>query len=195
MGTRNLVAVQLNGEYKVAQYGQWDGYPSGQGLTALRFLHGMDRESFIQKLEQNRFLSDDDIKACWVEAGADPEAQFVNMEVSEKFQSLYPHLSRDAGANILQLVAESEAGLGLRNSIEFAKDSLFCEWAYVIDFDKGTFEAYKGFNKEGVEEDARFTGSGREEYKAVRLAASWPLSELPDEETFLKTLKEPDEEE
>lgn len=36
MGTRNLTMVKYNGEIKVAQYGQYDGYPSGQGLTALR---------------------------------------------------------------------------------------------------------------------------------------------------------------
>ena len=27
MGTRNLTAVYLDGEYKIAQYGQWDGLP------------------------------------------------------------------------------------------------------------------------------------------------------------------------
>jgi len=27
MGTRNLTCVMKDGQYKVAQYGQWDGYP------------------------------------------------------------------------------------------------------------------------------------------------------------------------
>jgi hypothetical protein len=31
MGTRNLIAVFFDGEYRVAQYSQWDGYPEGQG--------------------------------------------------------------------------------------------------------------------------------------------------------------------
>jgi hypothetical protein len=38
MGTRNLVAVYLDGIHRIAQYGQWDGYPSGQGKTVLSFL-------------------------------------------------------------------------------------------------------------------------------------------------------------
>jgi len=32
MGTRHLsMAYNKGGEVKVAQYGQWDGYPEGQG--------------------------------------------------------------------------------------------------------------------------------------------------------------------
>lgn len=32
MGTRHLIKVKYKGEIKVSQYGQWDGYPDGQGL-------------------------------------------------------------------------------------------------------------------------------------------------------------------
>ena len=38
MGTRNLTAVYLDGQYKVAQYGQWDGYPEGQGIASAQRL-------------------------------------------------------------------------------------------------------------------------------------------------------------
>ena len=37
MGTRHLIAVMADGKYQVAQYGQWDGYPSGQGVSVLTF--------------------------------------------------------------------------------------------------------------------------------------------------------------
>lgn len=33
-------------------------------------------------------------------------------------------------------------------SIEFIKDSLFCEWAYFYDIDNKIFEIWKGFQKE-----------------------------------------------
>jgi len=39
MGTRNLTMVISDGKTKIAQYGQWDGYPSGQGADILAFLH------------------------------------------------------------------------------------------------------------------------------------------------------------
>lgn len=38
MGTRHLIEVVVDGQIKVAQYGQWDGYPSGQGVDVLKFL-------------------------------------------------------------------------------------------------------------------------------------------------------------
>lgn len=41
MGTRNLTIVHSNGEYKVAQYGQWDGYPEGLGVQLLKYLKGI----------------------------------------------------------------------------------------------------------------------------------------------------------
>lgn len=37
MGTRNTLKVYLNDELKISQYGQWDGYPSGQGRDLLYF--------------------------------------------------------------------------------------------------------------------------------------------------------------
>ena len=44
MGTRNLTAVFMDGEYKVAQYGQWDGYPSGQGVDILNILKNAKKD-------------------------------------------------------------------------------------------------------------------------------------------------------
>lgn len=40
MGTRNLTAVYIDGEYKVAQYGQWDGYPEGPGADGPAISYG-----------------------------------------------------------------------------------------------------------------------------------------------------------
>ena len=56
MGTRNLISVIENKKPVIAQYGQWDGYPSGQGVDILEFL----KSEFFEKLKGNlpkvRFL-------------------------------------------------------------------------------------------------------------------------------------------
>ena len=38
MGTRHLICAISDDEYRIAQYGQWDGYPEGQGAAILEFL-------------------------------------------------------------------------------------------------------------------------------------------------------------
>ena len=38
MGTRHLICVVSDNQYRIAQYGQWDGYPEGQGAAILEFL-------------------------------------------------------------------------------------------------------------------------------------------------------------
>ena len=53
MGTRHLTCVVKDGDYKVAQYGQWDGYPSGQGIDILTFLREeLNRDVLLPKLSQ-----------------------------------------------------------------------------------------------------------------------------------------------
>ena len=54
MGTRNLTMVISNGETKVAQYGQWDGYPSGNGVIVLEFLTSTNLEEFKNKLNDKQ---------------------------------------------------------------------------------------------------------------------------------------------
>lgn len=182
MGTRHLIAVKLDGEYKIAQYGQWDGYPEGQGKTVLKFLKEWNREVFEEKLRACSFLDDDGIKAI--------NEAIEKAGLRGNWQSRYPELSRDAGADILAMVQASESGLKLKNDIEFAADSLFCEFAYVIDLDANVLEVFTGFNKSPLEPGERFFGAAIGDEKAakrrvgdgyhpVKLAASYPLDDLP----------------
>ena len=176
MGTRHLVAVQLDGEYKIAQYGQWDGYPEGQGKTVLDFLKsklfkGKGRARFEEKLRAAAYMTD-----------AERTALDKQIEKIENWQERWPELSRDAGAKILEMVATRDSGIKLNNSISFAGDSLFCEWAYVIDLDKSVLEVYVGFNKKKVDAKERFAATpveGNQEYHPIRLLISYPLSKLP----------------
>lgn len=159
MGTRNLTCVISGGKHCIAQYGQWDGYPSGQGTNILDFLHNGNVDALKINAPKCVFLRRDEYKEMWREFGVDIDASgFVDMETSDKFHEKYPQLNRDVASNILKMVASSENGLKLWDDYNFAADSLFCEWAYVIDFDKDTFEVYKGFNTKPLNNTERFVG-------------------------------------
>lgn len=173
MGTRNLTMVIQNQQTKVAQYGQWDGYPGGQGLDALRILKAMDLQKFRDKVSKCKWLTDEQIEKIDSQTGG--------------FEATHPHLSRDIAAQILKVIYESDNGLELINKEDFAEDSLMCEWAYVVDLDKNTFEVYEGFNTEPLAETERFytTETMRNEYHPVKFLASFDLLNLPTEDEFL----------
>lgn len=202
MGTRNLTFVMLDGEYKVAQYGQWDGYPGGQGVTALAFLRDkMERDVFTDKVRKLRELTVDERKARWASVGADPNSQWVDAAIGDLHDKQYPECSRNTGAEILNLIQNADDGLGVSLDTKFAADSLMCEWAYVVDFDKNAFEVYKGFNKTALDPDARFaplelrkpTMDGTQ-YHPVVLVKSYPLDALPDDKTFCEECEPQDDE-
>jgi len=162
MGTRHLIEVKLDEKTYVAQYGQWDGYPSGQGATILKFLRGSDMEIFKDNLRKTRFLSDKEIQNRWEECGADPNDSMVGMEIADKFNRKYPHLSRNCGAEVLGLIYNGKA-TELYNSSGFEKDTTFCEWYYTIDLDKNVLKVW---DKE------------------------YPLDKLPTKDKFIKELED-----
>ena len=199
MGTRNLTIVQLDGEYKVAQYCQWDGYPEGQGKTVLHFLRDYcDLSIFKQKISLIEEANAEYIKDLWTKEGADPISDMVSLDISDKFKKKYPHFHRDRGAKILQMIYDDEVSL-IQKDLSFAADSLFCEFAYVIDLDKDRLEVYKGFNEEPLSEDERFAFLTPKEYKGdnkyfpIKLAKSYDLKKLPTDEQFIKDLEEDEE--
>lgn len=190
MGTRNLTMVISNKETKVAQYGQWDGYPSGQGATALEFLHNMNVLEFQEKLKKVKFINEEKQKEIdtWLKS-IGCENGWMNMDQSAQYQRMYPLLTRDNGAKVLQLISDSvDDEIWLHDETNFAADSLFCEWAYVIDLDKGYFEVYEGFQKKPLGKTQRFKyleGNGESEYYPIRMVKKYDLDELPTMEKFL----------
>jgi hypothetical protein len=191
MGTRNLTCVQLDGEYKVAQYGQWDGYPTGQGKTILKFLKTLAktkkaRKEFETKLRASRFATPEDID----EANTYIKAEFPN----GGWQQQLPQYSRDTAAEILQWIMGQEPGVILQSNLSFAADSVFCEYAYVIDLDTDRLEVYKGFNKRKLASTARFANVAVEtdaeptgkDYYPIRLKKTYELTSLPTVEQMDK---------
>ena len=195
MGTRNLTIVFDAGEYRVAQYGQWDGYPESAGIKILRFLRDeMDEFKFRTRLSRFNFIDEYDNK--------------ITKRIDKAFEKgignyVFPEFSRDTGCDILPMIQNGMTTTRyLGNRLDFAADSLFCEWAWVIDFDRRTFEAYQGFNHTPLTPEDRFYflvdkeehyEHTPQEYHGVKLVASWPLDNLPTDEEFLNAFKDEEE--
>lgn len=173
MGTRHLIVVVQNSETKVAQYGQWDGYLTGQGNSILSFLNSVDLAKFREAVNRCWFLSEDEADKLVDMAGPDWPKRF-------------PELSRDTSADLLQMILESSGGMGLVDSSSFAADSLFCEFAYVIDLDTNVLEVYTEFQQDADKIRGRFSDLKSEagaSYGPVSLLGSYSLFELPAEFT------------
>ena len=135
MGTRHLIGVIADKQWRVAQYGQFDGYPAGQGAAVLRFIRDNDMEEFGRNVRKTREITPEELEAVRVEE--DPS---------------FPSLDRRLGAEILNMIQEQKGDVVLRLNPEFAFDSLLCEWAYVINLDTGVLEVYEGFQTEPHED-------------------------------------------
>lgn len=172
MGTRHLITVfDEQGELKVAQYGQWDGYPSGQGVRMLSWLEMTTRTDYYGNLvspvkdglKRCRFAtSDDELNEIYSKF---PEANYLGTDDNKSFDVLYPNLIRDTGADILMVVAYSVGEVLLVDSSDFAHDELFCEGIYSVNYQSEMFTSvYNGHT------------------------ASFPLRELPSREEYLASL-------
>lgn len=130
MGTRNLTKViDRKGKTVVAQYGQWDGYPAGQGLNALYHLHNLHAIQY--NLDKCHFLNESEIENYNSIISASDKPIF----------DLYPTLSRDIGADVLGYIAYATHEIPLTDSSDFENDELFCEAVYTVDFQNEWFIA------------------------------------------------------
>lgn len=145
MGTRGLTIVKLDGKVKVAQYGQWDHYPTGQGETISKFIREkLDLRKFKAKVKALQFVTDQEVERLWNSCGA--KGEFVTEDISKTFEKNYPQFHRNTGAGILELIQAGGVDKVV-NSIDFLKDELFCEYAYELDLDKKVVKVYIGGKK------------------------------------------------
>lgn len=214
MGTRHLILVWYKGKWHIAQYGQWDGYPEGQGINIVKFLNDTDNDAAPDEAHRDPATAGDvndnehspaenptpetqaapKYNVAALKAALDKDmlytptkeqisefnqdAAYVAEEAKKVLNSkehrdrmhsmtreerrefekkhqletaglsplmlVQPSLSRDCGAQILSLVAHAKEKVAIRLMPEFIMDTIYCEWAYVIDLDAEVFEVYSG---------------------------------------------------
>jgi hypothetical protein len=143
--------IKLNGELKLANYGQWDGYPTGQGETVAAFIQAylLDdtlRAEFAAKVAKLKFGTDAELEELDADlvtlqkehAEAAAKGHYVAKYRLERFVAF----DRDTGATILQKIWDGLHCQIVKDDSEFLKDTLFCEWAYCVDLDTCKVDVY-----------------------------------------------------
>jgi hypothetical protein len=175
MGTRGAVGFRALGQ-DFMQYNHYDSYPSGLGVDVETFLKTRlgsgiasyenllaslkSRVENLKVLDESIPPTAEDIKALepWTDLG-----------VSTGKTSDWYCLTRNMQGDLAETL---ESGY-IKLDNKFIQNSLFCEWAYLINLDSGELEVYEGFQR-------KYHRKGRYARRKVR---GWK-PEYPDQEYF-----------
>lgn len=200
MGTRHLILVYYKGQYRICQYGQWDGQPGGQGLTCLYFLFNEQNIINLRKVldhsdnclivisDEERTAYFEDLERQQREAGGNPW-DFPGIE----------SLSRNTGADILNVVARATPEEPVKIflwGMEFLHDDVFTEWAWVVDLDSKVLECHTySRHHKGLDEKSRFSDVLGSVKPLPGMVARFRFDELPNARGFLAAFESLDTEE
>lgn len=142
MGTRGAYGFRLNGKDFIT-YKQYDSYPSGLGATILNFVakttveQMKDAVARIVLIDESQPPTPEQIKEL---------APYTDLNVSERSTADWYCLTRELQGNLLPYIHGKVRCM--TDYKDFLKDSLFCEYAYIINLDSGMLEFYEGGNKD-----------------------------------------------
>ncbi|KAI1497610.1 hypothetical protein F5X99DRAFT_412928 [Biscogniauxia marginata] len=167
----------------VAQHCQWYGYPRGQGLDIFCVLHVAENIAYLRAgLAHTYQPTEEELAEAY--AAIETERQLIRDQRQRGSDDLrankFPSLSRDTGAMILGHIAAADAEhkLPINLDLKFANDVFNCEWAYIIDLDKETFEVFGGHERK--HENHPFKDVGEEDDFVPRHIAEFHLAQLKD---------------
>lgn len=181
MGTRGAYGFRLD-ETDYVTYNHFDSYPDDLGREIAEAItsyldSGKTLEQMADKVQGLKLIQDEDQEPTAEELAAFAAYRDEKVSTGKNWYSLL----RDMQGNILEHL---EAGVMI-DSHGFLMDSLFCEWAYIVNLDTGMLEVYTGFTTERVEDGGRYNfpnpNDPESEYIGVALIAEHPLTDLPSD--------------
>jgi hypothetical protein len=179
--TRGALGFRINGVDKIA-YNDADSYPTGLLKCILTDIQcSTDKE--IKEAAANITLVHEHRKPS--KAQIDECKKCANLDIGAgTIEDWYTLLQSTQG----NLSVYTKNGLKyMVDSVGFLADSLFCEWAYIINVDTGNLEVYEGFNhnKQAKGRYACLTsggsaniGSSGSAYFGVALIKEIPLAKI-----------------
>ena len=173
MGTRGLYGFRKNEQDKTT-YNHFDSYPEYLGANILEFIkkHSIaEMNTFydcIVMVNQNNIPTDEQKKNC-------KENNFIDLSVGSQSENDWYCLLRNVQGD-LETLYKCKYPYMIDNR-DFIKDSLFCEYAYIINLDTNVLEFYKGFQH--VPQDGNRYGIEKTDgYYPCKLEAEIPIEQI-----------------
>lgn len=169
MDTRGIIGFHIDGEREVVVYNHFDSYPRHLGRIVGEFIASSrsDMDEVRGRVRQMTPVEYDQ-KPTVEQVEALVSAGFADLDVGSRSTDDWYCLLRNTQSNPAAILA---AGLYMPYN-DFALDSLFCEWGYIMDFDREVVEVYAGFQK-SAHTEGRFAKRGNPDgdrgYFPVRL--------------------------
>jgi hypothetical protein len=174
MGTRGCYGFRKDGQDKLT-YNHYDSYPSCLGKNIVDFIQSTSIEEMKNIFEKIVLVKDKDLPS---------DEELVLWKLTDTISlgkfDWYSFLSEYQGD--LSYYKKDDAKY-MENGNDFIKDSLFCEWAYIINLDTNELEVYKGFQSEPHENrytDYVYESNSGDKYYPCRLVATYDLDNIPD---------------
>ena len=145
MGTRGLWGLRKNGMDKVT-YNHYDSYPDCLGDIITAFVHSVSDDELNEMFERIELVEDssmptpEQIKHC-------EDRNAVRLNVSNQSNRDWYCLLHSAQNNPELYIGDKPLRYMI-DSHNFILDSLFCEYAYIINLDEQALEFYVGYQEE-----------------------------------------------
>ena len=203
MSTKGAMGVKINKEYKV-WYTHWNSYPDGLGREMVDFCKkvqkdtegaiGKDRKTrrntgwnlFKRRCKQLKMVDKDSTPSKYFQK---KYSKFFDNNVSSQSKTEWYCLLRELQYVEGLYAIYKNTTKRMIEGFDFLKNSVFCEYAYIINLDEMTLEFYKGFNEtfDGnsplpfTEKDKLLPSyDGGNTYYSVRYKGSVSLTNIPD---------------
>lgn len=148
MGTRGICGFKYQDKYYL-MYNQYDAYPEGLGRDVVEFVNGVVYLAEFDKLKENvSKLKLVNNKIIPTQDQIKKYQKYSDINISRQTnQDWYCLFRKLQDGKILYEVLNGNV-TDFYETNEFAKDSLFCEYGYVVNLDTMQVDFYNGYQKE-----------------------------------------------
>lgn len=176
MGTRGCYGVRIDGKDYLT-YNHFDSYPSVLGVDIIKEImqeqeangnldKWKEKARQLQKVKHTEPPSEEEKQKCM---------QYYDGNVGNQSPNDWYCLLRGAQGRLAPFL---DLGI-IIDSSDFIRDSLFCEWAYIVNLDTDVLEVYQGYQKanHGKGRYANMPGTTPGNYP-VALELTLPLEDI-----------------